>query len=224
MTWQLTVASRVAALGWTFQQRLKYFISNCAISFIALENAAACRAERDSGIWSSGVTKSREKSCSFSHPAAVQLGKGEKPQESRPAGARDNCTRSSCSRNKKELLASAVLHCKEPCLAPEGGFTHLLWVLEGVRRLTVHGRNRKGSVPTSTRLPWTEQVTSPAPARPRRLRWQETWHKPEAAVKTMAGKKPISKITLYFFVVVEFTLMYCNLKGPGKTTCKRVSK
>lgn len=44
-----------------------------------------------------------------------------------------------------------------------------------------------------------------------------------STVKTMAGKSPINKITLYFFVV-EFTLMYGNLKRSGKTTCKRVSK
>lgn len=54
-------------------------------------------------------------------------------------------------------------------------------------------------------------------------------------IKATASRKikgAISKITLYFcwvfsfffFFIVGFTWMYCNLKRSGRTTCKRVSK
>ena len=122
-----------------------------------------------------------------------------------------------------ERLASAVPHCKEPCLAPQEGFT-----LSFGRRTNTYGSRQQ-----SERI-CPHEHTSP-------LAWPSHPSGPSAVKGALATrnltrawalrhsknhgweKKPISKITLYFFVV-EFTLMYCNLKRSGKTTCKRVSK
>ena len=162
-----------------------------------------------------GASKSHGKSPSFSHAAGVQLGGGERsPRKGawrQPLQKDGDGTRQASSR------------LQEPCLALQEGFT-----LSFGRGMDTYGSRQE-----SERVhPW-EHASPPEwpshPSGPSTAKGASVTRNPAGARALRHSKnhgwkkKPISKITLYFFVV-EFTLMYCNLKGSEKTTCKRVSK
>lgn len=195
MTWQLTVASHIPALGWNLQQCLSCFISNCATSFIALGDAAAC------GILEYD-TRERLEAMENHAPSLPMSGRGT-------PGTQDNCRgaaapETSRRNSRGKQLAPASRPRKEPRLALQEGF-----VLSFGR-----GTNTYSSWQQSERIHPHEHV-SPGLAKPPhcpqhsqgdlvRRSLTQAW----AAVKTMAGKKkPISKITLYFFSL--WNLLWC---------------
>lgn len=85
-------------------------------------------------------------------------------------------TRQASGRLQRRLTAkSRVWHCRKD----------LLRVLEGARTLTVHGSNREGSVPISTRLPWTAKP----PLRPQRSQGGFSDKKPDVSPSLNRSKK-----------------------------------
>lgn len=161
------MASRVPAQGRNLQQRLRYFISNRAISFSPLENAAACRAEWDSGIWYSGATKKPWKITLLLSPCSRSGRAGRGAPGKPPGRSAGQLQESSCSRKEEKELDRASRRLQRR-RAATSRVRHrgkdLLRVLEGVRTLTVHGSNGEGSVPRehASPLDWSTPWTPSA--------------------------------------------------------------